>query len=176
MDVNEITLRIRPARMLFDEFRIVSIRHEADILAVVFFRVDKAMRFRDGTRLTLRHAAERKLCVCKLLLRQGIKHVALILARVDRFLQQVATGCFILYDLCIMSGNHIIHSKLLCPLVQIFEFQIPVTVDAGIRRDTTFVAVHELVHDLLLEMLLEVHDIVIHPHRMCHRTGILHVV
>ena len=176
MDINEITFRIRPARMLFDEFCIVSIRHEADILAVMFFCVHKSMCFRNGTCLAFRHAAERKLCVCKLLLRQGIKHIALIFAQVDRFLQEITTGCRILSDLCIMSGNYIIHSKLLCPLVQIFEFQITVTVDAGVRCDTTFVAVHKLVHDLLLEMLLEVHDIVIHPHRMCHCTCILHVI
>lgn len=75
-----------------------------------------------------------------------------------------------------MSGDNAIHSKLLCPLVQIFEFQIAVTVDAGIWRDATFVAMHELVHDLFLEMLFEVHDVVIHTHRVRHGTGVLHVV
>ena len=150
--------------MLFDELRIISIRHKADVLTVVLFRIDKTMCFRDGTRLAFRHAAEWKLCVRKLILCQGIEHIALIFACVDCFLQEIAPGCFILYNLRIMSGDNVIHSKLLCPLVQIFEFQIAVTVDAGIRCDATFVAMHELVHDLFLEMFLEVHDVVIHAH------------
>ena len=48
MDINEIALRVSLARMLFDELRIISIRHKADVLTVVLFRIDKTMCFRDG--------------------------------------------------------------------------------------------------------------------------------
>ena len=75
--------------MKLNNFGIVAVRHKANILAVGLFCVDKAAFLRNFSRFLLAHSAKRKQRAGKLLLRHGIKHIALVFCRVNRFFKQV---------------------------------------------------------------------------------------
>ena len=69
VDINEIALRVSLARMLFDELRIISIRHKADVLAVMLAGIAKPLFLGNGAHGVLVHAAQGKQRVGQLVLR-----------------------------------------------------------------------------------------------------------
>ena len=59
---------------------------------------------------------------------------------------------------------------------EFFELHIPVTVDAGVRRDAALIGADKLVDDLLAEVVREVENIIGHTEAVRHGARILHVV
>ena len=75
-----------------------------------------------------------------------------------------------------MTGDDTVAAQLPGTLQQLAEFQKTVAVDAGIGRSAGIVGVNEFIHNLPIEVVSEIKNIVgdFQPPR--HRAGILHIV
>ena len=115
---------------------------------------DKALLLRDRAHLRLGQSAERQIYMRKLLCRQHVKHIALILGGIGAAHQTRACGR--LHDLRIMSGHERITAELRGTFQQLRKFQMPVAFDAGVRRPAAEIAVHKAADDLFSEQLRQV--------------------
>ena len=163
------------ARQPLDRGSIVAVRHEADVLAVVLVCVAKAVRLGDFTRLGLVQAAERKARVRELLLREPGKHVALILRGVHGLSERIAPIRQLLDAGVVPGRQHLAPERAGARLEQA-EFQVPVAVQAWVRRRPALIGRGKARHDLLAERILVIKDIVRHAQRIGHAAGILHIV
>ena len=112
--------------------------------------------FADGR---LVHAAKREFCVGKLVLRQRIQHIALVLVGVQCFFQQPAAGIGVLLNAGIVAGDHIIQPVRPGKIQHLVKFHRAVAVDAGVRRAAGLIGRNELLNDLLAEILGVVHNL-----------------
>ena len=110
--VYEVTGLKFSAQACFDEISVGAGLDKADILTVMLLSVDEAMLFGNFAHLCLMQASEREHSVCQLLLCERIKHVALVLQRINCLTQQIAAFGFIVADLRIVAGDNIITAKL----------------------------------------------------------------
>ena len=78
----------------FNKPGIISVRHKADILAVMLARIDQSLFFRHFPDLRLRHAAQGEQRMCKLLLRQAVEHITLVFLFIDGFFQEELSVLF----------------------------------------------------------------------------------
>ena len=159
---------------LDNDLRIITVRHEADVLTVVLAGVDETGFGCDLARVGLMQAAERKFDPRKLLLRQVIQDIALVLRRVDRFFEDIFLP--VALDARIVAGRDILAPHDVRTLKKLVELQIAVAVDAGVRRDPVFVGVHKAVDDAGAELILEVEDIKREAQPVCDAAGILGIV
>ena len=97
-------------------------------------RVDEARVFRYLPNGRLVHFAEREKGVLKLLLRQGVKHVALVFRTVLAAKQPVPAGLGVARYRSVVAGRDIVETEQQRALYQFVEFDVPVAVDAGVRR------------------------------------------
>ena len=164
------------AQARFDKVSIGTGLDKADILAVMLLGVDEAMLFGDFAYLCLMQAAEWEHSVCQLLLCERIKHVALVLQRINCLTQQVTAFGFIIADLRIVAGDNVITAKLLCAHEKLVEFQIAVAVNAGVRRSAVNVSVNETVDNIALEAVGKVENVVRHAKAGCYAAGICYIV
>ena len=167
-------LAVRAGQPL-DRGGIVTVRHKADVLTVVLVRVAEAMRLGNGARLGLVQTAERKARVRELLLREPGKHIALILRRVHGLFERVAPVRQLL-DAGIVPGRQHVAPERAGACLQQAELQIPVAVQAGVRRRPVLIGRGKARHDLLTKRILIIKDIVRHAQRIGHAAGILHIV
>jgi hypothetical protein len=72
--------------------------------------------------------------MCKLLLCEHIKDIALILALVHSLSELPPAGSLVISDAGIVSGHDTVKALAACMFQQSLEFQKTVAVDAGIRR------------------------------------------
>ena len=79
---------------------------------------------------------------------------------IDRALQQKAVRCLIAVDARVMPGGHRSRAERPGAIGQRGELQIAVAMRAGQRRTPGGVLLHEVRHDLLVELPLEVQDVV----------------
>ena len=75
----------------------------------------------------------------------------------------------------IMAGRHIIEAKLRAATLQSGELQIPVAVDARVRRASVQVRIAEPIDHLAAERSREVEREVLKPQPERHLTGVLHI-
>ena len=129
---------------------VVPVGNEANVLAVPFFCVEKALRFRNGPSLRLGKASQREPGVRQLILGQCVQKIALILGFICRFFQQEATVFFL--DLRVVAGHHIIAAHFPGNIQKSAEFQMPVADHAGVGRQSLFIAAYKIVHNLLSEI------------------------
>ena len=76
------------SRVAADKGGIVPVGDEADVLALVLFRVDESLLGGDGPDLVLGQVPQGEQTVDKLVLGQVIQHIALVLLRVEGLVQQ----------------------------------------------------------------------------------------
>ena len=119
-------------------------------------------------------APQRKERMRQLLLRHGIQNVALILGRIERFLENIFP--VLLLDARIMSGRHMVAAQKPRALEQLVELHEAVAVDARIRRAAMTVAANKLADDLFLEILREIEHVVAHPQPRGDAPRVLHIV
>ena len=62
----------------------------------------------------------------------------------------------------VTGGDPLNAALLLGPLQHRPEFHFPVATGAGQRRNAIAIALHQEIHDLLLEVLAEIHHVVLH--------------
>ena len=174
--VHELSVGIRLAGVLLDEVGILARRHEADVLALVLLRIPEPGLFRLDARVVLAHGAEREADAGELLLRQVEEHIALVLLEERRLLQFPAAGLVIVFDPRIVSGDDEFAVERIRLAEELLELEIPVAIDAGVRRAAVLIGLHEGVHDGLFELRLEVHDVVRDVHLETDQNGIRHIV
>ena len=114
--------------------------------------------------------------MCQLFLCQIVQDIALILAVVQPLFQQIPSGSFIVDHASIVSGDNGVHLHFLHPQIELFKFQVPVAVDAGIGSPALFVGTDEPIHDLLFKVCREVENVVGHVQPVSHAAGIFHIV
>ena len=112
----------------------------------------------------------------KLRLRQGIEDIALILAGIRRFFQQVATQNFVVFDAGVMPGRHKIVPKFLRAVVQLIKFQKTVAVDTRIRRTSVFVGGGKPPDHLRLEAIGKIKYVIGDAQPEGHASGILDIL
>ena len=154
---------------------IISVRDKADILTVRLSCIDKSVGFGYAAHLGFLKLSQRKLRFAKLLLRHGIKHIALILAEIKCLLKLERPVRRLLYP-CIMTGHHIVAAQNLGSIEKLVKFHITVAVYAGIRRDALLIAMYKLLYDFLIEIVCEIKYIIRHAQPAGNGTCILNII
>ena len=174
--IHELAVGVRLSGVLLDEVRVLARRHEADVLALVLLRILEAAFFRDDPGVCLAHGAQREADARELLLGQVVEHVALVLLKERRFLEFPAAGLLVVFDPRVMAGDDEFATELVRLAEEFLELQVPVTVDAGVRRAARLVRPDEGVHDSVSELRLEVHHMVGDVHLEADENSVCHVI
>ena len=101
---------------------VVSVRHEAQILAVLLLGGGEGQSGGQGPGLLLAQIPQGEQCVGQLLLGHAIQHIALILFLIPRFFQQPPAGDRILFNAGIVPRTQIIIAQHLRPAEKPVEF------------------------------------------------------
>ena len=99
----------------------------------------------DLPRVGLAEGTEGKFDAGKLLLRQVVEDVALVLGLVEGLFEDVLLPCPL--DAGVVAGGDIAAAQNIGALKELVEFQIAVAVDAGVGGDAVLVGVDEAVDD-----------------------------
>ena len=174
--VNKIAVRVIFAGVAFHKADIIAVRHKADVLTVVLAGVAEALLFGNFADGRLVHAAKWELCVGKLVLRQRVQHIALILVGVQCFFQQPAAGIGVLLNAGIVAGHDVIQPVRPGKIQHLVKFHRAVAVDAGVRRAAGLIGRNELFDDLLAEILCVVHDLKRDVQIKGHLGGVLNIL
>ena len=137
---------------------VVIMRHEADLLAVRLVGDGQLVALRHLARLHLRVVAERHQEVRERLLVEVVERIRLVLVGVDALLEHIAAR-LVLRDARIVARRDVIRAELHGLLQEPLELDVAVAGDAGIRRPALRVVREEVIDDLFLEHLLEVHGV-----------------
>ena len=104
------------------------------------------------------------------------QHVALVLFRVDAPAQLPPPGGVIIAAAGIVAGRHQVKAQLLQLMAERPEFNIPVAVDAGVRRPPVQVFLRKGRNHLFPEQLLIVDNIMRDAQLFTHKCRIPHIV
>ncbi len=110
--------------------------------------------------LVLRTIADGERGARQLVLRQREQEVRLILGRIDPAPEPIAEGGLISLDARVVSRCHDVGAEAARVLGEGRELQVAVAVRARQRRPAGCVLLHEVRHDLLVELPLEIDDVV----------------
>ena len=80
------------------------------------------------------------------------------------------------FDSGIVSGYNVIVIQLLCPLHQLLELHITVTVDTRIRGESVFIGADKAVHDLCAEIFRKIEHEIRNAQLTCNASCVLHVI
>ena len=170
---HKVTRELLLPGLTLDKTCIVLIRHKTDFLAVRFIGHLQPNLRGNLPHLRLRVISDRHQRMCKLLLRQIVKCITLILSgghgRCDG-IPSIRT----LHNPCIMTGRNIIRSDFHAAVKQGFPLHIAVTSNTRIRRSAPAVLLHKIINHLLLKLVPKVHDIIRNIQHMRHTPCILH--
>ena len=162
------------ARMKLGDTRIVAVRHEADILTVGLFCIDKSAFFGYLPRFAFAEISERKECFRELLLRHRIENITLVFCLVSGFFQQ-KSAVFALYFRIVTRGDEIA-IEYICAVEEFFEFHISVAVDAGIRGHAAKIAFGKFIDDFLFEIMRKIENIMRHSEPVGYTARILRIL
>ena len=154
---------------------IISIWYKTDILAVRFFCVAEALPGRNIPYFTLPHIPQRELDMRQLKLSKHVEDIALVLGLIQTLFEQHFSIFILLYP-GIVTGDHIIASQNLCPLEKLVKLHVFITINAWIRGYSLLIAADELIDYLMSEISGKIEYKKIHPQRICHIPGIVHII
>ena len=157
-----------------DDFRVIAIRHEADVLTVGLVGVDEIRLACQISCLGFPQLAEREERPRQPLLRHVVEHVALVLRLVERLAQLVLP--VFKRDARIVPGRDVVAAENFRPLIKLVELHIAVAVDAGVRRESGFVGTDKFIDDFLSEIVGEIEDIVGDAELVADASGVLDIV
>ena len=161
--IDEFAPGVGLSRVAFQEFHIIPVGDEADVLAVLLFGGDEAVFFGDGADLVLAFEfTQGETGVGQLLLGQEIQDVALILRLVFRLFQEPAVSFLAPLDPGVVAGDDGVAAQNFGPVVELGEFHVLVAVDAGVRGRAALIGTDEPVDDLLFKVGGEVEDVELH--------------
>ncbi len=148
---------------LAEEAAIVVARHKTDLLAVALPSHPQTQLRRASPRLLLGPLAQREEHGGKLLLRERVEGIGLILAPIHASAQPIAPGGLIKAHARVVARGDIIGPQLPRPLQECRELQVLVTADARIRSAPAGVFAHEVAHHALLKNRLKIKHIIGDP-------------
>ena len=111
----------------------------------------------------------------QVILRQMVQHIALVFRLIQSTTKFEATRSLVERPACIMAGRHIVEAKLRATALQSGELQVPVAVNARVRRAAVQVRIAEPIDHLAAERSREVEREVLKPQPERHLSGILHI-
>src|SRR3954468_1641883 len=143
------------AEPLPQNLRVVTVRNEADVLALRLLRDDlEAQAVRDGARLRLRARANGEQHPPNDVPVNSPEEVRLILPRIEAAMQRAVD------DSRVVSRGNEAGVDRICLLQQIAKLRERVAADAGDRRPSARVLVDEVAHDVAPERALEIQHVV----------------
>ena len=162
--------------VLLQEFGIIAIGDEADILGVLLLCGDEAILPGDGADLILAgKLPQGEAGMSQLLLGQEIEDVGLILRLVLCLFQKPAVSLLAPLDPGIVAGDDGIAAQNLRPVIELGEFHVLVTVDAGVRGRAGLIGADETADDLSSKILGEVEDMEFHAQAVADAPGVLRI-
>ena len=176
LGIEEFAARIVLAGIPPQKCRIIAVRDKANVLTVMLPCIEKLLFLGDLTHFWLMQSAQREQCVGELLLCHRIQHIALILALIQRLFQLPPSGFLIVLNARIMTGRNIVALQLPGTVIQPLKLEIPVAVDAGIRRPSALIGTDKPLDDLLIKGIHEIKPIVRHVQTICHIARIPDIV
>ena len=111
----------------------------------------------------------------QVILREVIQHIALIFRLIQSTAKLEPARALVERPTRIMAGRHIIEAQLRTAALQGGELQVPVAVDARVRRTAVQVRIAEPIDHLAAERPREVEREVLKPQPERHLSGILHI-
>jgi hypothetical protein len=111
----------------------------------------------------------------ELLLGSGVEYITLIFFSVHALFKEEPSASRVLLHPRIMAGNHDVKAEPSCLLEEAFEFDVPVTVYAGIRRLPRFVGFDEAAYHLIPKILRKVKHIVGHAQTVGDKFRIIYI-
>ena len=163
------------ARKSAYEACIVTIGNKTDILTVGLIGVHQSGSFSKLPDLSLFQLSKREKSVRELLLSERIQHIGLILAAVLWTFQQKAPPLLVVLVHGIVSRSYIVIAQLLRSPEHFVELHMAVALYAWIGRSAAYVAVCELLHNVLAEIVLKVEYKMLEAKSVCNAPCILHV-
>ena len=162
--------------VFLQEFGIVAVGDEADILGILLLRGDEAAFPGDGTDLVLAgKLPQGEAGMGQLLLGQEIEDIGLILRLVLRLFQKPAVSLLAPFDPGIVAGDDGVAAEKLCPVIELGEFHVLVAVDAGVGGRAGLIGADETVDDLSSKILGEVEDMEFHAQTVADAPGVLRI-
>ena len=158
----------------FEKGIVVAVGDEADLVAVGLLRDGEIELARQRADSRLVERTDREERVRELILRQREEKIRLILRGIDAALEQVLPAG--LLDASVVAGRHQACAKPLGARGERGELQIAVAVHARNRRAAAGVLAHEVRHDGLVELPLEIDDVVGNTQLACDSPGVVQVV
>ena len=137
--------------------------------------VAKTVFVRQGAHSCFFHAAQGQKRVRQLLLRQAIQHIALIFGRIQSFFQK-KSAVFGAFNAGIMPGDDMRAAELLRALIQLFELQVAIAVNAGVGRFSVFIGMHKAVDHAAFKAVGKIEDMVGHAELFRDGTRVLHII
>ena len=173
--VDKPSLRGINPRIVPDKGSVIAVRDKADILAIRLLRIDKTMLHCNGAYLVLAQIPQREQHMRKLLLRELIEDIGLILPLIRRLFEKPAPGLPVPLHTGVMPGGHRVKSAGKRLIQQRAKFDRPVTIDAGIRRVPRAVFADKTVNHLFAETVEEWEHLVRKAEELCHAACILNI-
>lgn len=146
------------------EFLRLLLGEEAEVLAfaVALIVERNTVVLRERVDIALEHRPKRKEDATELLLRKSIEVVALVLRLIASLEEEHPLAPIresLAGDPCVVAGCELLAAKLVCELQECTELDQAVAADAGVGCQAAPVPLEERVDDVLLEFLLEIHDV-----------------
>ena len=154
---------------------IVAVGDKADVLTVAFAGVEQAERFRQAARFVLCHAAERKVCLGKLSLGEGIEHIALVFCQIGCLFQEISAASAFFYGRVVTCHNDVV-VQLFRAANQLFKFDEAVAVHTGIGCCACFVGADKPRDDVFAEAVLEIVNVVGNASGATDRARVLDII
>src|SRR5581483_7130498 len=143
-----------------DEAAVVVVGDEADLLALRLVGCHESELARPGAHLVLRHPAEGEERAAQELLRQGVEHVALVLARVEAAAEAPPATFRVAVAPHEVARRDGVGVEGVQPMENSLELDVLVAADAGVWRPSASVLVDEVLDHPLAEDVLEVQHVV----------------
>ena len=172
ISIHKIALGIAFFRVTHQKGGIVAVRNEADVLTVAPHGTLQTVLLGDLADLGLGQVAQRKKRLGKLLLREGPKHIGLILGAVTRHGKEHSAAS-VLRDTSVMSGGKVRALQPMGFVKQSAEFDASVAFDTRVGGRALLIAAHEIVHDRIPKVLLQVAHRERDPELLGGKTGVL---
>ena len=155
------------------ESHIISIRHKADILAVLLFSGNQSCLFRQSADLGFGVVPQRKHGVGQLMLGEMVEHIALVLALIRRFIKIVPASGLIVALADVMTGSQVRDIPFFSFFQQRAEFQIPIALNARIRGFSLKVISGKRFHHPMTKFVPKIQHHMGQPQLFRHRFGVL---
>ena len=154
---------------------VIVILNKTNILAVRLTGIYQVLFFGYFPDFAFKHIPQGKQGSRKLLLRHGIENVGLIFRCIFSFLQEIPLLLLIILHSGIMACSDIVISEKERPFQKLAELDVPVAINAWVRRLTFLIRICKSLHYVPLKIQSEIEDIVTKTQTLRHYLRIFHI-